>query len=220
MRVHTVPEFLIALERSQLLHPRSLRQIIDQVQDGPADLTVERLAHSLLKARVLTRFQAQRVWDGNTDGFYLGNYKLFDVLGRGGMGTVYLAEQPSMCRLVALKVITNVANCPPETLIRFRREAQAAVSLSHPNLVHAFDYEESHGMPFIAMDYVEGIDAAQQVERFGKLPWPQAADFMLQAALGLEHARLHGVVHCDIKPRNLLISTDGTLKVMDLGLCL
>ncbi len=220
MRVHTVPEFLIALERSQLLPPKSLRQIIDQVKCGPVDLTVERLANSLLKARVLTRFQAQHVLDGRTEGFYLGQYKLFDLLGRGGMGTVYLAEQTTQRRLVALKVIKNFANCPPETLVRFRREARASASLSHPNIVQAFGYDESHGRPFMTMEYVEGLDTAEQVEQFGKLPWPQAADYMLQAALGLEHARLHGLVHRDIKPRNLLVATDGTLKIMDLGLCL
>lgn len=220
MRVHTVPEFLNALDRSRLLHPKSLRQIVDQVQRGPADLTVERLANSLLKARVLTRFQAQCVLDGRTEGFYLGQYKLFDVLGRGGMGTVYLAEQTTQHRLVALKVIKSFATCTPETLVRFRREARASASLSHPNIIQTLGYEESHGRPFMTMEYVEGIDTAEQVERFGKLPWPQAADYMLQAALGLEHARLHGLVHRDIKPRNLLVATDGTLKIMDLGLCL
>lgn len=220
MRVHTVPDFLCALERSQLLHPKRLRQIIDQVQRGPADLTVERLANSLLKARLLTRFQAQCVVDGRTEGFYLGQYKLFDMLGRGGMGTVYLAEQTTQRRLVALKVIRNFATCPPETLVRFRREARALASLSHPNFVQTLGYEESHGRPFMTMEYVEGIDTAEQVERFGKLPWPQAADYMMQAALGLEHARLHGLVHRDIKPRNLLVTTDGTLKIMDMGLCL
>ena len=220
MRIHTVSEFLIGMDRSRLLHPRTVRQIIDQVRNGPADLTVERLVHSLLKAKVLTRFQVQRLLDGHTDGFYLGQYKLFDVLGRGGMGKVYLAEEPATRRLVALKVIKNFKTCPPETLIRFQREARAALSLSHRNVVKAFDYEESNGMPFLTMEYVEGIDTNEQVERFGKLPWPQAADYMLQAALGLEHARLHGLVHRDIKPKNLLVATDGTLKVMDLGLCL
>ena len=220
MRVHTVAEFLNALERSELLHPKILRQIVDQVECGPTNLTLECLANSLLKARVLTRFQAQCLLDGRTEGFYLGPYKLLEVLGRGGMGTVYVAEQTTQRRLVALKVIRNFANCPPETLVRFQREARASSSLSHPNIVQAFGYEESHGMPFMTMEYVEGLDMSEQVERFGKLPWPQVADYMLQAALGLEHARLRGLVHRDIKPRNLLVACDGTLKIMDLGLCL
>ena len=70
------------------------------------------------------------------------------------------------------------------------------------------------------MEYVEGLDAVEQIGRFGKLPWRQTADYMLQAALGLEHARLHGLVHRDVKPANLLIATDGTVKLLDLGLCL
>ncbi len=220
MRVHTVPEFLNALRRSQLLPPKSLREIGDQVDRGPKNLTVECLGYSLLKARLLTRFQVQHVLNGRTEGFFLGPYKLFDVLGRGGMGTVYLAEQTKQRRLVALKVIKNFANCLPETLVRFQREARASASLSHPNIVQAFGYEESNGMPFMTMEYVEGLDTAEQVERFGKLSWPQAADYMMQAALGLEHARLHSLVHRDIKPRNLLVAADGTLKIMDLGLCL
>lgn len=220
MRVHTVAEFLSALDRSRLLDSRFLRQIHEQVAAAPKGLTVERLAASLLRARVLTQFQILRLLDGHADGFYLGQYKLFDVLGRGGMGTVYLAEQMSMRRLVALKVIKNLEDCPPETLVRFRREARAMAALSHPNIIPAFDYEELDGVPFLAMEYVEGINTFKLVKCFGKLPWPQAADFMMQAALGLEHARLHGLVHRDIKPANLLIASDGTLKVTDLGLCL
>lgn len=220
MRVHTVPEFLNALRRSQLLTPKTLQQVVDQVARGPGDLTIECLANSLLKARLLTRFQVRHVSNGRTEGFFLGQYKLFDVLGRGGMGTVYLAEQTTQRRLVALKIIKNFKNCSSEALVRFQREARASASLSHPNIVQAFGYEESHGVPFMPMEYVEGHDTAEQVQRFGKLPWPQATDYMMQAALGLEHARLHGLVHRDIKPRNLLVATDGTLKIMDLGLCL
>ena len=174
----------------------------------------------MLKARVWTGFQAQRLLDGHVSGFYVGEYKLFEVLGRGGMGTVYLAEQTSHRRLVALKVITDFAHCVPDTLTRFRREAHAALSLSHPNIVQAFGYSEPKGSPYMTMEYVDGIDTAEQVERFGKLPWQQAADYIMQAALGLEHARLHGVVHRDIKPSNLFVASDGTVKVMDLGLCL
>jgi serine/threonine-protein kinase len=203
MLVQTVAEFLKVLADSQLLSAKSLHQIVEQVRIAPADLSLERVANSLIRTGFLTRFQTQRLLSGRTDGFYLGKYKLFDVLGQGGMGTVYLAEQTTMKRLVAIKIIKNVADCPPETRIRFEREARAAASLSHPNIVQAYDCDEINGVPYIAMEYVEGMDAVEQVERFGRLPWRQAADYMLQAALGLEHARLHCLVHRDIKPANL-----------------
>ena len=220
MPVQSVPDFLQVLSDSQLLSAKSLRQIAEQVRSAPRDLSLARLVNSLLKAGVVTGYQVQRLLCGHSDGFYLGKYKLFDVLGQGGMGTVYLAEQTTMNRLVAIKIITNFADCPPETRIRFEREARAAASLSHPNIVQAYDCDEIDGVPYIAMEYVEGIDAVEQIERFGKLPWRQAADYMLQAALGLEHARLHCLVHRDVKPANLLIATDGTVKLLDLGLCL
>lgn len=220
MPVQSVSDFLQVLTDSQLLSAKSLRQIAEQVQAAPRDLPLSRLVNSLLKAGVVTGYQVQRLLGGHSDGFYLGKYKLFDVLGQGGMGTVYLAEQTTMNRLVAIKIITNFTDCPPETRIRFEREARAAASLSHPNIVQAYDCDEIDGVPYIAMEYVEGIDAVEQIERFGKLPWRQAADYMLQAALGLEHARLHGLVHRDVKPANLLIASDGTVKLLDLGLCL
>ena len=218
--VRTVADFVQVLSDSQLLSSSVLQQIAQQVRSAPADLSLERLINSLLKLGVLTHYQVQRLLCGRSDGFYLGKYKLFDVLGQGGMGTVYLAEQTTMNRLVAIKIITNYANCPPETRIRFQREARAAASLSHPNIVQAYDGDEINGVPYFSMEYVEGIDAVEQIELCGKLPWRQAADYMLQAALGLEHARLHCLVHRDIKPANLLIATDGTVKVLDLGLCL
>lgn len=220
MPVQSVREFLQVLSDSQLLSAKSLRQIAEQVRLAPRGLSLGRLINSMIKAGVLTGYQVQRLLCGHSDGFYLGKYKLFDVLGQGGMGTVYLAEQTTMNRLVAIKIITNFADCPPETRIRFEREARAAASLSHPNIVQAYDCDEIDGVPYIAMEYVEGLDAVEQIGRFGKLPWRQAADYMLQAALGLEHARLHGLVHRDVKPANLLIATDGTVKLLDLGLCL
>lgn len=218
--VRSITDFVQVLADSQLLSSKLLRQIDEQVTSAPADLSLERLINSLLNLGVLTHYQVQRLLCGRSDGFYLGKYKLFDVLGQGGMGTVYLAEQTTMNRLVAIKIITNLASCPPETRIRFQRETRAAASLCHPNIVQAYDGDEIDGVPYISMEYVEGIDAVEQIERFGKLPWRQAADYMLQAALGLEHARLHCLVHRDIKPANLRITTDGTVKVLDLGLCL
>ncbi len=220
MLLNSVAQFLAVLEASQLLREVALRQVREQVAQGPPDLTLNRLARSMVRAGVLTNYQVDRLSEGHSNGFYVGKYKLLDVLGRGGMGTVYLAEQTTMLRLVALKVVTNIAGCHPGTLIRFKREARAVASLSHPNIVQAYDFDEIDGIPFISMEYAEGIDAADQVARFGKLSWSQAADHIMQAALGLEHARQAGLVHRDIKPGNLLISTKGEVKLLDLGLCM
>ncbi len=214
-----VNEFLELLQRSQLLKGAVVNKIVEQFPalcDGV--LSAERLAKSLVKSQILTLYQVQRLMSGKCDGFYLGKYKLLDLLGRGGMGKVYLAEQTTMNRLVALKVIAKFAKNRNDAIARFSREAKAVAALSHPNIIQAFDYDELDGMPFISMEYVEGIDAGEQVEKFGPISWAQAADYGQQAALGLEAARKAGFVHRDVKPGNLLIDREGHVKLLDLGL--
>ena len=152
-------------------------------------------------------------------GFYFGKCKILDVLGRSGMGTVYLAEQITMRRLVAVKVVRRVMRSRSETLARFTQEACAVASLKHPNIVQAYDFDQANGIPYIVMEHVEGMSVDQQVEQLGPLHYTQAAEYVRQAAAGLQHAHKNRFVHRDIKPENLLVDIGGTVKLMDLRLC-
>ncbi len=152
-------------------------------------------------------------------------YEVLELLGQGGMGAVYKARHKKMDRLVALKVISARVLDNPKAVERFQREVKAAAKLEHPNIVRAYDADEAGGTHFLVMEFVEGTDLAKYVEKQGPLPVGRACQFIRQAALGLEHAHQHGMVHRDIKPHNLMLATPAasapgvfTVKVMDFGL--
>ena len=157
-------------------------------------------------------------------GLTLGQYRILEKLGAGGMGQVYQAEHLLMKRRVALKIIMGqpFGNEASEAGSLFRREVQAAAQLWHPNIVTAFDAYEADGIRFLVMEYVKGVDLGRLVAEAGPLPVPLACDCIRQAALGLQHAHERGFVHGDIKPGNLLIHETGSLgcgvKILDLGL--
>ncbi|HYG73396.1 MAG TPA: protein kinase [Planctomycetota bacterium] len=148
----------------------------------------------------------------------LGNYKLLKKLGEGGMGAVYLAEDLAVQRKVAVKVLPKKHAENPEFLQRFKREAQATGKLNHPNIVMAYSVGEQDGQHFFAMEYCEGkpLDSILKKERL--LEPLEATRIVLQVARGLQHAHEHGFVHRDIKPGNIILTKDGTAKILDLGL--
>jgi hypothetical protein len=145
-------------------------------------------------------------------------YAIEHVLGRGGMGTVYLARQLSLDRPVALKVMSKKWACDPVFVARFTREAFAAAQLSHPNIVQIHDIGETDGARFFSMEYVRGQSLADLVKKHGKLDPETAVGYVLQAARGLKHAHDRGMIHRDVKPDNLLLDDQGLVKVADLGL--
>jgi serine/threonine protein kinase/Leucine-rich repeat (LRR) protein len=134
----------------------------------------------------------------------LGDYEILSELGRGGMGVVHRARHRLMKRIVALKVLSPELQRDPEALARFRREVVAAASLSHANIVTAYDAQEIDGVAFLVMEFVPGVDLATWVKWRGPLPIDMAIDCILQAARGLEYAHRRKVIHRDIKPHNLL----------------
>jgi serine/threonine protein kinase len=146
-------------------------------------------------------------------------YEILECLGEGGMGRVYKARHRLLERLVALKVIRRERLSNPEAVRRFRREARAAATLHHPNIVAVHDAGQDGDTHFLVMEYVEGIDLDRLVRTGGPLPVHQACDYVRQAALALEHAHARGLIHRDVKPANLLCAADGTVvKLLDLGL--
>jgi len=148
----------------------------------------------------------------------LGEYELLRELGRGGMGRVYLARHRRMDRIVAIKTLAPQLVRQPKAVKRFRREVKAAARLVHPNIVTAYDAGEKDGVHFLVMEYVDGLDLRSLVERDGPLPLKTAVDYVIQTATGLARAHSRGVVHRDVKPSNLLLDTEGIVKVLDLGL--
>jgi serine/threonine protein kinase len=221
----TVEQLQSALRSSCLLSATELERLNEltcvDTLDGHS------WALSLVANGILTEYQVEQLLAGKGETLVLGQYRILDKLGAGGMGQVYKAEHRLMRRLVALKVIVPHLVRDASAVARFHDEVQVAAQLAHPNIVTAFDADEANGLHFLVMEYIEGIDLSRLIEHEGPLPVPQACEYIRQAALGLQHAHEHGLVHCDIKPSNLLLRQSVTLcgtpqpaliKILDFGL--
>jgi serine/threonine protein kinase len=180
--------------------------------------TVEELVSELVKSKYLTTFQGQQVKAGKAKALILGNYTILDKIGAGGMGQVFKAQHRKMDRTVAIKMLPPAMTKDAAALARFEREVRAAAKLFHPNIVPALDADQANGVHFLVMEHVEGKDLSAIVKKNGPLPVGKAVNYILQAAKGLEFAHSKGVIHRDIKPANLLLSSDGVVKILDMGL--
>lgn len=186
------------------------------VQEAPSP---EQLAENLVRDGRLTDFQARNLLAGRWRGFLIsGKYRLLRRLGAGGMGAVYLCEHIFMRRRVALKLLPPAWANDPDALERFRREAEAVGRLDHPNIVRAHDLDREGKLNFLVLEYVDGCNLHDFVERNGPLSVGRAAQYLRQAAQGLDHAHQAGLVHRDIKPGNLIVDHQGIVKLLDLGL--
>ncbi|MCX8023739.1 MAG: protein kinase, partial [Thermanaerothrix sp.] len=149
-----------------------------------------------------------------------GRYRLLRVIGSGGMALVYLAHDKTLDRQVAVKVLREPFSRETGFRERFQNEARAAANLSHPNIVTVYDfgYDENTAALYLVMEYVKGQDLKSLLKERGPLPFDQAVRLVIQAARGIGYAHRMGVIHCDVKPHNLLVTPDGTLKVTDFGI--
>ena len=149
-----------------------------------------------------------------------GRYEILKVLGEGGMANVYLAEDIILGRKVAVKVLRGDLSTDEKFVRRFQREALAASSLNHPNIVEMYDVGEDDGDFYIVMEYVEGRNLKQLIKKRGNLTIPEVVDIMLQLTDGLSHAHDSYIIHRDIKPQNILILDNGLVKITDFGIAM
>jgi len=148
----------------------------------------------------------------------LGDYQLLEKLGEGGMGTVYKAIHAKLGRMVALKVLSKDRRWDQHAIARFDREMKAVGAVDHPNIVRATDAREVEGTRFLVMEYVDGLDLNALGRACHPIAIADVCEIVRQAALGLQEVHRHGLVHRDVKPSNLMVTPEGVVKLLDLGL--
>jgi eukaryotic-like serine/threonine-protein kinase len=213
-----VDDFLRNVLRSGLLQR-------DELQNSLRTLPTERredvaaISDHLIGAGKLTRFQAHKILQGITVGLVLGTFHLLVPLGRGGMGTVYLARDARTQEHVALKILPpKLARTKERLLARFQREMELSQKIKHPHLARAAEVGTFQNVHFIAMEFIPGRTLYRLVTTEGPLPVPRVAHLFAEVASALAHAHRQNVIHRDLKPSNLMITPRDHAKVLDLGL--
>lgn len=150
--------------------------------------------------------------------FVADRYEIMGKIGAGGMSDVYKARDHILGRFVAIKVLKTEFSEDVNFVVKFRTEAQSAAGLEHPNIVNIYDVGSESGMHYIVMEYVEGVTLKTYIEKKGSLTYKEAVSIAIQAGRGMEAAHAKNIIHRDIKPQNILISTEGKAKVTDFGI--
>lgn len=150
--------------------------------------------------------------------FLSDRYEILSKVGAGGMSDVYKAKDHILSRFVAIKVLKKEFSEDSSFVTKFRAEAQSAAGLEHPNIVNIYDVGSENGLYYIVMEYVEGITLKTYIEKKGQLSFKESASIAIQVARGIEAAHNKNIIHRDIKPQNIIISTDGKVKVTDFGI--
>src|SRR5262245_58310764 len=216
--MRTLREFLETLDRSRLVDRARVESIRANLPAGDRN-DLAAVYKALVQGRVLTQFQAEKVMDGKSGPFFLGRYKIMRQLGEGGMGQVYHARHLDTRRKVAIKVLPpKRAAAEKNALARFQREADMGLRLSHPNVAETIEVGEDAGVHFMVMEYIPGTNLYKMVGKGGPLRVWDAARLFSEVASGLGHIHQFGVIHRDIKPSNIMVTPDGTAKLLDLGL--
>ena len=148
----------------------------------------------------------------------IGNCRIVEEVASGGMAVVYRAVQDPLGRTVAIKALKTSAAAEENVVTRFEREAKSLANLQHENIIHVYDFHRERGAMFIVMEYVQGIDLYDLLEKSGRLPYDVAAIICMQVARALDYVHYRGIVHRDIKPANIMLARTGGVKVMDFGI--
>jgi serine/threonine protein kinase len=202
------------LDREQL--QAALRTMAAERRDDP-----DAVAEHLVKTGKLSRFQARKLLKGTAVGLVLGPFQILAPIGKGGMGTVYLARDSRSDQLLALKVLPpRKAREEARMLARFRREMEMCQRVAHPHIAWTLDVGVCQGVYYIAMEYIPGKSLFRLVAEEGPLAVPRAARLFSEVASALEHAHAQGLIHRDLKPSNILVTPNDHAKLLDLGLAL
>ena len=218
--------FQQTLLRSQLLDRPRLDLLLANAPE-PVRGSPHALADHLIAAGELTHYQAEKLLRGLWQGLVLGSFRILAPLGRGGMGTVYLAHDSRIASsvpgsaLIALKILPpKRAREEAKTLARFRREMELGKVVAHPNIARTIETGEVGGVHYIALEFVAGQSLKQAVTSRGPLSLPVVARVFADVCAGLAHAHSRGLIHRDLKPANIMVTPSGRGKVLDLGLAI
>ncbi len=221
-QLHDRSNFLAAVEASGLLVPAQLAKASAALPSNTA--TAPQTAQFLVATGFLTRFQADRLLAGRTEGFILDPYVIQEQVGKGSVGRVYCALHRTMNRKVAIKLISPDLTRSAAARQAFQREVRAAARLNHPNIVTAYDANEVGERFYLVMEFVDGPNMDALVRERGPLPVAEACELVRQVAVGLSHAHELGMTHRDIKPANLLVARASktlpgcVVKIADFGI--
>lgn len=217
-----VRRFIECLQKSNLLtvdalrlHLRAYSKTSDQ---GLSDAS--QVGRYLVDQQLITKWHCKKLLSGRYRGFFLGDYKLLEHLGSGGMSSVYLAEHCDGGQKRAIKVLPRSRVGDRSYLDRFRSEHEATARLNHTNIVKAYGIGQDLDTYFIVMEFIEGDNLREVVRKNGPLPIPQAVRYAAHTARALHYAHQQGIIHRDIKPGNILITNNQEAKLLDLGLAL
>lgn len=212
-------DFFDLLEKSGLVTAERAQRIQEKLKIS-SETTAEAAARTLVRERVLTPFQAERLLEGRYRGLVIDGYRIREVLGFGGMGCVFIAEDPNEERKVALKVMSAEHALDAGMLARMKLEAAAGMRLDHPNIIKTFRLDSTGAVHYLVMELVRGISLHELVALHGPLKYSMACDVGMQIAEALEVAHRQGIIHRDIKPANFLIEPNGVARILDFGLAM
>jgi len=211
--------FLEALRQTGLVQADRFEAVLAELRKTPQVLAdAESLARRLIHTGLLAPQDAQKLLEKCRRGVFLGKYRLLKRLDKDSTSSVYLAEHTLMQRRVGIKVLSKSLSTSNAFLNQFIRQARAAATLEHRNIVRTYDVDNAGDIHYLVMEYVEGRDIQRLVEASGLLDFLTAADFLRQAAEGLAYAHRHGLFHRDLKPSNLLITPRKVVKLLGFGL--
>lgn len=217
LRVESLDDFVALLERSNLLSEENRLDLWDAANGLKSAIE---LADWLVNQRWLTKWQAAQLLDGHEQ-LHIGEYRLLELIGRGGMGLVFKAEHTTSQRIVVMKVMSQLGNI--KGIRRYVQEVRATSALSHPHIVTTLDAGFANGCHYIVMDYLPGRDLNAIILSQSPLSVSWSCEVIRQVASGLQHAHEQGLVHRDIKPSNILITPEPDFlsphaRILDFGL--